>query len=103
MSFVILAAYAPAPAVSGDAGAAQLPLLLNPHVSVAQEDPEVPWNDHSPDLLLAWLDHTATVFAGSAFEDHAPAALAFADHSAVNFSLTDHSPASVAFTDHTPD
>ena len=102
MSFVILAAYAPGSAVSGDAGAAQLPLLLNPHVTVSV-DRDVPWVDHSPDLLLDWIDHTATVFAGSAFEDHVPAAAAFADHAAVNFSLTDHVPAAVAFIDHTPD
>ena len=99
MSFVILTAYAPAAAAGGNAGAAQLPLLLNPTVEVAAAA-EVPWNDHSPDLLLGWVDHSPTVVVPAV---HAAAAVAFADHANVNFSLADHTPATVAFTDHTPD
>jgi hypothetical protein len=109
MSWVILGAYAPGAPASGDAGEASLPLLFNPAVAVGPPpDPppedEIPWSDHSPDLLLSFPDHIVDVFAGSALEPaHTQTAFTFPDHVPVNFALTDHTPAGVAFTDHTPD
>ena len=110
MSFVVLGAYAPesvaetepagqaqlpllfnpvpafVPPPQGTAGAMQLPLLFNPTVFVEPVvDPLLNFIDHSPDLLLAWLDHP---FEGSEFVLHEPAAIAFTDAANSNFALT---------------
>ena len=102
MSFVVIGAFAPQSVdETPPAGAAQLPLLLNPQpLGVPVANPAVAFQDHSPDLLLQWLDHA---YEGGELTLHEAVSLAFADASNSNFSLTDHTPAAVVFTDHTPD
>jgi hypothetical protein len=102
VSFVIIGAFAPQSVdETPPAGAAQLPLLLNPHpLGVPVSEPQAEWSDHSPDLLISWLDHP---FEGSEWIDHTPDELVFADVSDSDITLTDHAGAALVFTDHTPD
>jgi hypothetical protein len=102
VSFVIIGAFAPQSVdETPPAGAAQLPLLLNPHpLGVPVPDPSEDFGDHSPDLLLNWIDHP---FEGSEWIVHEEAAEVFADADDADLVLTGHIAASLVFTDHTPD
>jgi hypothetical protein len=102
VSFVIIGAFAPQSVdETPPAGTAQLPLLLNPHpLGVPVPEPTEEWGDHSPDLLLNWIDHP---FEGSEWIVHEEAAEVFADADDADLVLTGHIAASLVFTDHTPD
>jgi hypothetical protein len=118
VSFVVIGAFAPdSVAETGPAGPASFPLLFGVfqevtiagptalpllfmsgqgvEVGVGPEpvpDPILRFGDHSPDLLLPWLD---APFEGSEWIDHTPEELVFSDVVDSDFSLTDHLPATV--------
>jgi hypothetical protein len=118
VSFVVIGAFAPdSVPETGPAGPASFPLLLSVYstvtiagptalplllmsgqgVEVVVEpepvpDPILAFRDHSPDLLLPWLDYD---YEGSEWIDHTPDELVFSDVVDSDFSLTDHLPATV--------
>jgi hypothetical protein len=128
VSFVVIGAFAPdSVAETGPAGPASFPLLFGVYqevtiagptalpllfmsgqgVEVVVEpepvpDPILAFADHSPDLLLAWLD---SAFEGSEWIDHTADELVFADVSDSDIAFSDHAPtvASLVFVDHIPD
>jgi hypothetical protein len=103
MSFVVIGAFAPdSVAETGPAGPASFPLLFGVYQEITiagptalpllfmpepVPDPILVFADHSPDLLLAWLDYD---FEGSEWIDHTPDELVFSSVSDSDVELTDH-------------